>query len=66
MLKKLSICSPQPARNKKEEEDNESSDSDDKSVPPLPSTNDFVAALESNASNQETGNKDSQFTTLSV
>ena len=53
-------------RNKKEEEDNESSDSDDESVPPLPSTNYSVAALESNASNQETGNEDSQLTTLSV
>ena len=52
--------------NKKEEKDNESSDSDDESVPPLPSTHDFVAALGSNASNQqETRNKDSQLTTLS-
>ena len=48
------------AHNKKEEEDNESSDRDDESVPPLPSTHDFVAALESNASNQEAGNEDSQ------
>ena len=37
--------------NKKEEEDNESSDSDNKLAPPLPSTHDFVAALESNTSN---------------
>ena len=52
--------------NKKEEEDNESTNSDHKSVvPPLPSTHDFVAALESSASNQETGNKDSQLMTLS-
>ena len=60
-------------RNKKEGEDNESSshlfsssESDDVSVPPLPSTHDFVAALKSNASNQESGNEDSQLTTLSV
>ena len=43
-----------------------SSESDNKSVPPLPSTNDFIEALESSASNQETGNKDSQLTTLSL
>jgi hypothetical protein len=48
----------------KEEEDNEysrhlfsSSESDNKSVPPLPSTHDFAAALESNAGNQEIGTR---------
>jgi hypothetical protein len=54
---------------KKDEEDNESSShlfspsENDESVPPLPSTHDFTAALESNASNQETGNEHSQLTT---
>ena len=59
--------------NKKNVEDNECSshlfspsESDDESVLPLPSTLDFIAALESDASNQETGNEDSQLTTLSL
>ena len=37
--------------NKKAEEDNDSSDSDNESVPVLPPTHDFIAALESNARN---------------
>jgi hypothetical protein len=66
---KLSIRSPQPFTKKKEKDKESSShlfsssESDNKSV--LPSTHDFVAALESNASNQETGNNDSQLTTTS-
>ena len=43
-----------------------SSDSDDEAMPPLPSTHDFVAALENNAPNQEISNNDSQSTTLSI
>ena len=54
-----------------EEEDNESSshlfsssDREDEALPPLPSTHDFVAALESNV-NHKISNEDSQLTTLS-
>jgi hypothetical protein len=57
---------PASTHNKMEEEDNESSESGDEYVPPLLSTHDFVAALESNTSNKVTGNEDSQLTTLSV
>ena len=39
--------------------------SDNKSAPPLPFTQNLVAALESIAGNQETGEEDSQLTTLS-
>ena len=43
-----------------------SSDSDDEAMPPLPSTHDFVAALENNALNQGIRNKDSQSTPLII